>query len=450
MAACEKMENGRVKIGLLGASFDTGNLGVSALCESAIKCILWKWPEAQVVLVASSRDCKEQKIKIGNREITVKKLPVRLSKKIFTANHFFVFVFFGIVLKLLPFASVRKRLVRRSTPVAQFLDLDLICDISGGDSFSDIYGFTRFFFVAIFKWLVIFYGKPLVLLPQTYGPFRGRFCRRGAKHILRHASLIYSRDAAGIDYLSTMLSPADFERKVKFAPDLAFVLDPAKPGELDVEQLLGGRDQDSVTVGMNVSGLLLSNVYAGRVGLNGDGVFASADNYRQLVMDTVRYVLSYDKTQLLLVPHVFTSSGNGEDDSQACRQIYENLEAEHKARAVAVEMRCDHAQMKHIIGMCDLFIGSRMHSCIAALSQGVPAIGIAYSPKFDGVFASAGMQPFVFDLRTCGSEELGKLVASGIEDNHKLAARLSERIPALQSEVLAVFEEINGKTFVRN
>ena len=36
---------------LLGASFSTGNLGVSALAWSSIKIIRARWPDARIVLV---------------------------------------------------------------------------------------------------------------------------------------------------------------------------------------------------------------------------------------------------------------------------------------------------------------------------------------------------------------------------------------------------------------
>ena len=48
----ERYTNGK-RILLLGASFDTGNLGVSALAESSIKIILNKWPNAQIILLGS-------------------------------------------------------------------------------------------------------------------------------------------------------------------------------------------------------------------------------------------------------------------------------------------------------------------------------------------------------------------------------------------------------------
>lgn len=43
------------------------------------------------------------------------------------------------------------------------------------------------------------------------------------------------------------------------------------------------------------------------------------------------------------------------------------------------------AQLKHSISRCRFFIGARTHATIAAISQGVPTISIAYSVKAIGI-----------------------------------------------------------------
>lgn len=65
----------------------------------------------------------------------------------------------------------------------------------------------------------------------------------------------------------------------------------------------------------------------------------------------------------------------------------------------------DQHEIKGVIGQCDFFIGSRMHACIAALSQGVPCVGVAYSDKFEGVFDSVGMRGWVVDGRQATNEQ---------------------------------------------
>jgi colanic acid/amylovoran biosynthesis protein len=103
---------------------------------------------------------------------------------------------------------------------------------------------------------------------------------------------------------------------------------------------------------------------------------------------------------LLLVPHTYAPYGDVESDNDACRQLKESLPPLVQTRVRVVTGDYDAHQLKGIIARCHFFVGSRMHSCIAALSQGVPCVGVAYSMKFRGVFESVGMEEWVVDART--------------------------------------------------
>ena len=54
-------------------------------------------------------------------------------------------------------------------------EVDIAVAVSGGDSFSDIYGLSRFFYVALPQLLITIMGKKLVFLPQTIGPLKGGY-----------------------------------------------------------------------------------------------------------------------------------------------------------------------------------------------------------------------------------------------------------------------------------
>jgi hypothetical protein len=164
------VENTELKIGLLGASFDTGNLGVSALAESSIKIILNKWPNAKIYLLGSGYEYSEFNLNMADRSIDIKNIPVRFSKNIFLPYHFIKFVINGLIIKILPGKSLKSNWAKRNQYFNTLYEMDLAVDITGGDSFSDIYGLRRFIFGFLQKWLIIFLGKKLVFLQQTYGP----------------------------------------------------------------------------------------------------------------------------------------------------------------------------------------------------------------------------------------------------------------------------------------
>jgi polysaccharide pyruvyl transferase WcaK-like protein len=140
------------------------------------------------------------------------------------------------------------------------------------------------------------------------------------------------------------------------------------------------------------------------------------------------------------VPHVFGAIGNVESDRDACLQVYQYLNEKYKDRIFLAEGEYNHNEIKYAIGMCDLFIGSRMHTCIAALSQYIPAVGLAYSKKFSGVFESVGMQESVIDMRNTTQDEILTSLEKVFNLREVTAAQLVKIIPEVKTQILNIFE----------
>ena len=83
-------------------------------------------------------------------------------------------------------------------------DYDMVIDISGGDSFSDIYGGRRMFQTLLQKFLVHFSGRPLVMAPQTVGPFVKPLWRRLSAISIKRCAIVCTRDAKSTAFLREM------------------------------------------------------------------------------------------------------------------------------------------------------------------------------------------------------------------------------------------------------
>ena len=425
-----------IRIGLLGASFHTGNMGVSALAESSIKCILNRWPNAQIILLGSGYVPGQHLLFLMGKEISVKTLPIRFSKNIFLPYHILWFAFYGLLARVLPRSRFKDTLVKRNPYFRMFFEADLVANITGGDSFSDIYGFRRFFLGFLSKWLAIFLGKKLVLLPQTYGPFRRPLTKVMARYILKHASLVYSRDRAGVEYVNKLLNDSE-NGKVRFAPDVAFVLDSRKPKQLDIEPSADIRAQNSIVVGLNVSGLLFNGGYSR------NNMFGLKTDYRELICEIIKMLLKEEEVVVLLIPHVFPPAGyEVESDSDACLKIYEQLRQIYPGRIFLVKGEYDQGEIKHIIGLSDFFIGSRMHSCVAALSQNIPTVGLAYSKKFSGVFDSVGIGNLAIDMRQNSMGGIFTTLSKVFKERNAIREHLKNIIPETQRKALNIFQDV--------
>jgi colanic acid/amylovoran biosynthesis protein len=428
-----------MKICLLGASFDTGNLGVSALAESSIKIILNRWPDAQIVLLGTSSANGEHCLKISGRDVRVDIVRMRFCKNVLLRSHFFVLFLNALLLKLLPFKMFRNLLSAINPYVGILVETDIAFDITGGDSFSDIYGLRRFLIYGFLqKWLVMLFNKELILLPQTYGPFKRSITRMMAKNVLKRADMVYARDKESFEYVQTLFGRDNVNGKLRFVPDIAFVLDPHEPETIDVGALDSMRRENSVVVGLNISGLLFNGGYTR------ENMFGLKTNYQELIYSIVDFLMADERILVLLVPHVLTPSRIVEDDPNACRQLYKKFSGKYPGRIFLTQGSYNHNGIKHIIGLCDFFIGSRMHSCIAALSQSIPAVGIAYSKKFHGVFESIGLGDCVADVyKDSRKEELLTIVKAAFEKRDKTKAHLEMVIPKIQADILKMLDVYN-------
>jgi len=129
-----------------------------------------------------------------------------------------------------------------------FKNSDLIVDFTGGDSFSDIYGNKRFRLATLVKYFAVKSKTPMLLGPQTYGPYNSKLNRKFAGYIIKRAKWVFARDLA-----SAKLAKEISGRDIDVSVDVAFSL-PYKKAELD--------KTDKIRIGINISGFLWEGGYA--------------------------------------------------------------------------------------------------------------------------------------------------------------------------------------------
>ena len=271
-------------------------------------------------------------------------------------------------------------------------------DISGGDSFSDIYGAKRFQGITQLKRLALDLGTPLILLPQTYGPFSNKDNLEIARNIVRGASMAWSRDPRNFDSLKELLGQTFDPERHRSGVDVAFLLPKSEPADVSPKLKDWIRsDRSSPVIGFNVSGLIYNQ------GEEASRQFGFRGDYRDIVIGALKRFLSESQVRILLVPHVLAKIGNHESDPQACHDVMKQLGDE--ARVQVVNQPYNATEMKWVISHLDFFCGTRMHSTIAALSSGIPTSAIAYSKKTLGVFETCGQGGSVTDPRKLDADQ---------------------------------------------
>lgn len=244
--------------------------------------------------------------------------------------------------------------------------LDFVAAINGGDGFSDIYNTKTFFSRLPDINIAMAANVPVIILPQTLGPFSDKSNYQIASKILKYAQKVYVRDNKFVNDLNQM--GVSYE----IAKDLSAYMKP-EPWDIEIPP-------DSI--GLNISGLCYSNTFrtlSGQFGM-----------YPDLINRIIKHFQSKGKF-VYLIPHSYAYGliEQSNDDLEACRLAYERLE--DKTNVIFVDKDLTSPQVKYVISKMSFFCGTRMHSNFAAIYSGVPLFGLSYSYKFEGAFNANGL-----------------------------------------------------------
>lgn len=232
----------------------------------------------------------------------------------------------------------------------------------GGDNYSLDYRIPALY--QGFDAFAIKLGKPVYLWGASVGPFEKEPAYKPTitKHLAKIRK-IYVRENASYTYLTEALGL----KNVRKSSDSAFLLQP----ELSTGSAFA-RPEGRTIVGLNVSPLL-------------ERFNPPEPGVREIMSRFVEWLLKDQSLNVLLVPHVIYDEGRGgRDDHDFMAEVLAPLQTDTQ-RVRLVDKGLNAAELKAIIGSCDVFIGARTHATIAALSSHVPTASIAYSVKARGL-----------------------------------------------------------------
>ncbi len=415
----------------MGTPVEPGNRGVMALAASLVDLCENAEPDAKIVflLVHKSHPPVTLLTRKGDRKIEVRSCRFNLSDGL--KNCLFTNLALSLIHRCIPYPALRRK-VESATPWMKTLsECKWVGDVRGGDSFSDIYGMKRFVMAFLPVFSVLLVKRKIVHFPQTYGPFKNARSRRIATYLLKKSSVAIARDHTSQSVAQSLVGN---QLKIKISPDVAFALTPRVPKTIGTIPPRSTADQENI-FGINVNGLMYN-------GGDSNSKFELALNYKEFLTSTVTRLMAIHPGKFLLIPHVYAVFGDIESDNECCEKLRNVLNPDHQKRCIVVTKEYDQHEIKGVIGKCSFFMGSRMHSCIAALSQAVPCIGVAYSMKFRGVFDSVGAGNWVIDGEKLKTDRASDRVVELYEKRDSIAPLLQTEVAAANSRLNEVFAEI--------
>jgi len=299
-------------------------------------------------------------------------------------------------------------------------DADVVVHV-GGDLYSDDYGLRTIIEHSKDFLMCHYLGKPVAIYAESIGPFNSYISSSISRFALNRVDLITVREGISRDNL---LKLGIRESKVHLTADPAFLFKPVSKEKvtelLKKEGVVSGSNPIfGVTTGntnfirsakkSRKMGILKSLFYLFQyllpekiflmmlpLILNNKSIHSissSAKSSNEMSRIVDHCIENYNAT-VLLIPHVVPLKGAIFDDRKLLKEIYDRCRNKEKVILIG-----DYAgdELKGIIGSCDMFIGAKMHATIAATSQFVPTIAIAFGHKFYGVFGLLGLEKYVCD-----------------------------------------------------
>jgi polysaccharide pyruvyl transferase WcaK-like protein len=283
--------------------------------------------------------------------------------------------------------------------------------MTGGDNITLDYGV-----MALYQWCSmveksIEKGVPAILWAASVGPFNEKpgVEKVMAKHLRRY-SAITVRESFSYEYLKSI-----GVNNVELVADPAFCLEPESCEFSDAVRKI-----DNKILGLNVSPLIK------KFRKNGE----SADVIDREIVAFIKEVISKTNLSIILISHVDNYDTQiHNSDWHYLSNINSSLNG-YSNRVKLAPKNLNAAQVKDLIGSCNYFIGARTHSTIAALSQCVPTISIAYSVKAKGLNKDLfGHQNYVINTPAVNSISLFESLKKLQFEEENIRKTLEDRLP---------------------
>lgn len=284
---------------------------------------------------------------------------------------------------------------------------DTVADISG-IAFVDGRGLALLYYNAAVVLPALFFSKPVHKLSQSVGPFETFMNARVARWILGHCASVAARGLASFCHLQKLgIASVVYRSDVSFALDIP--TEARVIGASEIRRHVSG-DHDAPLVICSPSAVVRAHCAA--AGVNMVAIFAE-----------VLASLKASGMRVALLPHSADTGIRKNDD----RTVSFEIQIAAQARGVdlpVLDPRGDPRLARAMIGCSSVFLASRFHSMVAALSQAVPVVTVGWSHKYAEAAAPFGMEGFTVNYADLRSDTLFAKIGDALANRAELTVTM--------------------------
>ena len=268
-----------------------------------------------------------------------------------------------------------------------------------------------------------FIGKPIIVFPNSVGPFRTWIGRFLARLSLNDCGCVLIREPLSYEIVNSL----GIGSPKILTSDTALLFKTTK------ETSLESFSRPAIGVCPGIYRYSLSN--------------EQVRNYISEHAKALDVAIEHYGFNVFLSPHYVSHLEY--DDLEICELILHKMKNKNRAKIVVAN---NVEEFKSLLDHMDMIIASKMHPGVLGVSGHVPTLCIAYDHKQIGFFKHLGMVDCTIPLIEASCERILSKVDLIWKEREKIAASLQTRVPELQEgirkavkEALAFFVQVNDK-----
>jgi len=296
----------------------------------------------------------------------------------------------------------KEKVINNNPEIQAYIKSNLICSCGGGYLFStnkwpiSIGLYQHLFHIFAGK----FFNRKVVMFPQSLGPINKKIDMFLLKKTLNKVDMIYPREKYSKALIDKKLLVS--KNNYQQLPDIAFIMESES---FDIKYFKDNNQK--IKIGVTV--------------LDWHWAYADPEEgkkkvkvYLENLASTLDHLIEKYQAEVYVVPQVVV--GKEDNDVIASEELIKLISSKRHVHLITDDLTPK--ELKYLYGTFDMFIGSRMHSCIFAIGAGTPTIGLSYQPKTTGTFEFIGLFNKTLPVDNYTSKELNEISEEILDNLH--------------------------------
>lgn len=300
--------------------------------------------------------------------------------------------------------------------LAAYYAADVVLSCGGGNFYAYRPLSPAFLWSTLSVAFALWLGKPVIMLPQSFGPVAGNAQRLLLVQVLNRVTALFVRDERSLNFLQTEL--AGLHIRPYLLPDLAFGLETSAYAPVEMKA------EDNLTIHIGITAIDFQQQNPN---------FSLQAAYEDTLISAIRRLADRHPIQVYVIAQC-TGPSRDQDDRPVAARIHTRL-CEKRIVATLVDEIQDAQNLVKYFQRMTVVIGTRMHSGILALTAGVPTVLIGYQPKAQGMMEMIGMSRYVLAIDALSDDQLYTRVEELLQNRDQLTLTITERVHELRRQL---------------